>query len=40
MGVGDDQGDAGQAAGSQVPEETEPSCVVFGAGDVQSRISR
>jgi hypothetical protein len=37
VGVGGDQGDAGQAAGGQVTEERQPPGAVFGGGDVQAQ---
>jgi hypothetical protein len=40
VGVGGDQGDAGQAAGGQIPQERQPSGAVLGRGDLQAEISR
>ena len=37
VGVGGDQGDTGQAAGGQIPEERQPPGAVLGAGDVQAQ---
>jgi hypothetical protein len=37
VGVAGDQGDAGQAAGGQVPEEPQPARAVLGAGDLQAQ---
>lgn len=37
MGVAGDHGDAGQAAGNQVPEEPQPARTIFSGGDAQAQ---